>query len=110
MKTEIEAYRLMNFVHELYDLHTLHKEDMERCQRWMDAVVPLPTEVESPACSDKDLNDESAVSWVEKLCNYYHGYDYVEDALAIAKIVACSDSQDADTAEHLLRGDGPYSI
>lgn len=106
MKTEIEAYRLMNFVHELYDLHSLHQIDMERCHRWIDAVIPPPAEVESPACSDNDLNDESAVSWVEKLCDYYHGYDYVEDALAIAKIVACNDSLNENTAEHLLNSIG----
>jgi hypothetical protein len=138
MTTKLKPnYRLIDFVRQLHDMNSspysldfiLYSSEIDRCQRWLDAVLPPPAreEIEIPderpgwtrvsfeevqqaikkeAAADKDLNDESAVSWIEKLCDYYQGYDYVEDALTIAKIVACSDLQDENTAEHLLNSVG----
>lgn len=98
MTNKPDPIQLMKFVRQLHELCLGDVWNGEaRGMRWLDAVLPP---------FDKDPNDDFAASWIEKLCDYYQGCDYVEDALTIAKIVACDDSQDEDTAEHLLNSIG----
>lgn len=48
-----------------------------------------------------ELNYETAGAMVEKLREFYHGYDYLDDALAIANLI-CNYDESQDTADSFL--------
>jgi hypothetical protein len=43
---------------------------------------------------------------IEICANYYHGCDFAEDAIDIAKLIICGDKADEDTATSILQNMG----
>jgi hypothetical protein len=67
-------------------------------------VMTEETKEVAPFTLPQSLDWDTAGKIVEALWEFYHGYDYAEDALNIARIVVCGMCEDEEesTPERLL--------
>jgi hypothetical protein len=71
MRTNLDSEQLIHFVEQLYDMHALYDlnqarwEEKERCQRWMDAVLPPPVKEEIEIPDERERPGWTRISFEE---------------------------------------------